>query len=212
MAHGFWDTGAVFGALARDLRAAGFVPHHPTFRPRDGRLGLEDLAHKLSVEIEEHVPEGQKCALVGFSMGTLVSRFYLQRLGGLERVHTFFSIAGPHAGTRTAYLYPGQATREMRPDSTLLRDLNADIERLVDLPVFSYWTPYDFMIFPPTSSLLPVGENVRVDCWLHPLMVWNREVRAHIRNTLVGTCGGLGTAGPPPRSGSVFGKTDGLQE
>ena len=184
MAHGFWDTGSVFWALARDLRAAGHLPHHPTLRPRDGRLGLMDLASKLSKEIEARVPAGQKVALVGFSMGTLVSRVYLQRLNGLQRVHTFFSIAGPHAGTRTAYLYPGQATREMRPESALLRELNADIGVLSGLPVYSYWTPYDFMILPATSSLLPVGQNIRVPCWLHPLMVWNRTVRSHILQTL----------------------------
>lgn len=185
MAHGFWDTGSVFWAMARDLRAAGFIPHHPTLRPRDGRLGLEDLARKLAQEVESRVPAGEKCALVGFSMGTLVSRYYLQRLGGMERVHTFFSIAGPHAGTRTAYLYPGQATREMRPDSDLLRELNADIGVLSPLPVFSYWTPYDFMILPARSSVLPVGENIEVNCLLHPFMVWNRKVRAHILRTLV---------------------------
>lgn len=184
MAHGFWDTGSVFWAMARDLRAAGHAPHHPTLHPRDGRLGLHDLATKLAAEVEAHVPAGEKCALIGFSMGTLVSRVYLQKLGGLARVHTFFSIAGPHAGTRTAYLYPGQATREMRPQSPLLEELNAGVGMLSALPVYSYWTPYDFMILPATSSLLPVGENIEVSCWLHPLMVWNRAVRGHILKTL----------------------------
>lgn len=184
MAHGFWDTGSVFWSMARDLRAAGHSPHHPTLHPRDGRLGLHDLATKLAAEVESHVPPGEKCALVGFSMGTLVSRVYLQKLGGLERVHTFFSIAGPHAGTRTAYLYPGLATREMRPQSPLLQELNTRVTMLSELPVYSYWTPLDFMILPATSSLLPVGENIRVPCLLHPLMVWNRTVRGHILKTL----------------------------
>jgi triacylglycerol lipase len=184
MAHGFWDTGSVFWAMARDLRAAGYLPHHPTLHPRDGRLGLLDLAGKLSAEIDAHVPPGEKCALVGFSMGTLVSRVYLQKLGGLGRVHTFFSIAGPHAGTRTAYLYPGQATREMRPESALLQELNSTVGMLSAVSVYSYWTPYDFMILPPTSSVLPVGENIRVPCWLHPLMVFNRSVRGHILEQL----------------------------
>ena len=41
--------------------------------------------------------------IVGFSMGALASRHYIQRGAGKQRVRRFVSISGPHAGTLTAY-------------------------------------------------------------------------------------------------------------
>src|ERR1700677_3943859 len=104
MVHGFADTGRLFRWLTRRLERDGHVCHAPTLHPRDASLGLPDLSEKLAAYIEASVAPGALVAIVGFSMGALVARHYLQALGGAGRARVFFSIAGPHRGTRCAWL------------------------------------------------------------------------------------------------------------
>jgi triacylglycerol lipase len=155
MVHGFWDTGRLFRAMAAHLEAEGHTCHTPTLEPRDGRLGIPYLSGKLAAYGKAHVEAGAPVAFVGFSMGAVVARHHLQ---GPERpgsVSAFFSIAGPHGGTPTAYFYPGLATREMRPGSRFLREMHAGADALRGIPVFTYRTPFDLMVVPPSSTRLP---------------------------------------------------------
>jgi triacylglycerol lipase len=155
MVHGFWDTGRLFRAMAERLGAQGHRCHSPTLEPRDGRLGLPDLSGKLASYVKAHVEPEAPVAFVGFSMGAIVARHYLQGLESTGRVRAFFSIAGPHGGTPTAYFYPGIATREMRPGSRFLREMDAGGAKLRGIPAFTYRTPFDLMVVPPASTRLP---------------------------------------------------------
>ena len=108
MVHGFGDTGRLFRRMSRTLEERGHACLAPTMSPADARLGIEDLSVKLASFVDGEVPAGAPMAMVGFSMGALVVRHYLQALGGARRTRAFFSIAGPHGGTMNAYLYPGR--------------------------------------------------------------------------------------------------------
>ena len=160
------------------------IRHAPTFSPRDGRLGIPDLSGKLATYIADNVPPGAEVALVGFSMGALVSRHYLQALGGARRVRVFFSIAGPHAGTLNAYLYPGQGTRQMRPGSAFLQDLRAGRASLNGMPIHTYRTPMDLMVTPSTSSRIPGAPEVVIWSPFHSMLPSNARVVDHIASEL----------------------------
>lgn len=185
LVHGFWDTGEVFAPLEKALNARGIETLAPTLEPRDGRKGLEDLAKKLSQQIDDKAGPNRKIHLVGFSMGSLVSRYYIQRLGGKHRTLHFFSISGPHHGTRTAPLYPAESTRQMAPGSPFLKDLNDDWNTKLPVPTTSFWTSADLLIIPPKSSILPEANNQEIDCLLHPLMVRNKVVIKTIIDTII---------------------------
>src|SRR5207342_504947 len=92
-----------------------------------------------------------------FSMGALVARTYVLRLGGRDRVRRFVSIAGPQHGTLWARFARPEAIgiRDMAPGSALLADLASDRAGWGDVEVHTLWTPFDGMIVPPRSSLLP---------------------------------------------------------
>jgi triacylglycerol lipase len=75
-------------------------------------------------------------------MGGLVSRYYLQRLGGIHRVRKFVTIATPHRGTWTGFLRANPGARDMRPGSAFLRDLNRDVEMLDGISFTSIWSPW----------------------------------------------------------------------
>jgi len=158
----------MFGPLSQALTTRGHVCLMPSFTPNDGRLGIADLAEKLNAYILTHVSEGAPIALVGFSMGTLVSRYYLEMLGGYQRTRAFISISGPHGGTFMAYFYPGRGAQDMRFGSALLRELNAKSECLTGLTIHSFWTPLDLMIVPARSSVWVLAQNHRVWSLLHP--------------------------------------------
>ena len=112
-------------------------------------------------------PNG-KFDLVAFSMGGLVSRYYVQRLGGAKRVEHFVTLATPHQGTRMAFLHPGEGVRQMRPRSSFLVDLERDAEVLRKVKFTSFYTPLDTVIVPARSSAVPQARNVPFWAVIHP--------------------------------------------
>jgi triacylglycerol lipase len=184
MVHGFADTGRLFRSLGRSLGAYGHTCHTPTLHPRDARRGLPDLSAKLAAFIKGSVSSGERLALVGFSMGALVARHYLQFLGGARTTRAFFSIAGPHRGAFSAYLHPGAGTRQMRPGCAFLQELDAGASALEGLAVFTYRTPLDLMVNPASTTRLPSATEVAVWCPFHSMLPSYPPVMRHIAGEL----------------------------
>ena len=172
LVHGFKDNAAKLEPLARFLRCDGWDARTVTLAPSWGQVGIEVLAKQLGDWIADQFAPGQKIDLAGFSMGGLVCRFYLQRLGGLARVQRFVTISTPHNGTLMARFWPGAGCRQMRSGSEFLRDLNGDAHLLASIQFTSLWTPFDLMILPARSSCLKVGTAQMLRVLAHPLMVW----------------------------------------
>jgi triacylglycerol lipase len=177
LVHGFQDDAKKMQAMARALRRDGWTVLTPTLSPSGCQVGNEVLAQQLSDFIEANVPHDTRCDLVGFSMGAIVCRYYLQRLGGIERVNRFVAISAPEHGTWWATICPTELLRwpgvaQLRPDSAFLRDLNSDAQVLDRVRFTTMWTPLDLMIFPAASSRMPVGSETKLWVPLHPLMVW----------------------------------------
>src|SRR5262245_56563610 len=102
LVHGLGDDARTMEPLAAFLRANGFREVHAVeLRPSNGDAPIEELAVQLSDAIARVRASSRSARvdLVGFSMGALVSRFYLQRLDGRTQVRRFVSISGPHHGT-----------------------------------------------------------------------------------------------------------------
>jgi triacylglycerol lipase len=160
LVHGFKDSGKKMARLAAYLRAHGWETHTPTLAPSWGQVGIDALARQLAAFIDRTLPVAQKFDLIGFSMGGLATRYYLQKLGGHARVEHYISLAAPHHGTAMAYLWPLPGARQMRFGSEFLRELAAGDEILNQLKVTTIWTPLDLMIVPATSSRLPRIQSV----------------------------------------------------
>lgn len=184
LVHGFRDSGRIMGRLARHLAGDGHDCLVPSLKPSDGRAGLPAMALQLQEFLKEELEEGERFSLVGFSMGTLISRYYLQELDGHRRVEAFFSISGPHDGTWTAYLYPGEGVRQMRPGSSFLRRLAISTHRLESLSVTCYWTPFDLMIIPANSCRWSRCKEVRIPSLIHRWMVSDRRLLSDLSGRL----------------------------
>ncbi|AVH70330.1 esterase/lipase family protein [Nostoc sp. 'Lobaria pulmonaria (5183) cyanobiont'] len=169
--HGIDDTEAVFHKMAAQLRLQGWSVYSLDLIPNNGDVGLDQLAKQVADYVTATFAPEQRLDLIGFSMGGIVSRYYVQRLGGINRVQRFITISSPHRGTVVAYGSRRPGCLQMRPDSIFLKDLNSDAVILGQLDFTSIWTPYDLMIVPANSSQMPVGSQVIVPVTLHPWML-----------------------------------------
>jgi triacylglycerol lipase len=174
--HGLCDTARLFKRLRKHLESGGWEVHVPEFIPNNGTAGLEVLAQQVHDFIARTFAPGQAIDLIGFSMGGIVGRYYLQRIGGLSRVHRFVTISSPHRGTWTAYLLQRKGVRQMRPNSVFLKDLDSDYSSLEKVRFTSIWTPTDLMIIPAMSSVIPQAKTVRIVVTHHGRMAGNERV------------------------------------
>jgi triacylglycerol lipase len=168
--HGIADNSDCMTRMALYLRAEGWEVHTIDLTPNWGQAGLEPLAATIQRYANAEL-RGRKFDLVGFSMGGLVSRYYVQRLGGLDRIERFVTISAPHHGTELARLIPNDGCRAMRPGSKFLRCLDSDADRLRQVKFTSLYTPWDAVIVPARSSVMPQARNVKVPVGSHPGMI-----------------------------------------
>jgi triacylglycerol lipase len=182
--HGIFDHGRAMEPMARYLRARGWEAHTMNLSPNNGRVGLEVLALQVQAEANRLFPRKRHFDLVGFSMGGIVSRYYLQRLGGRRRVRRFVSISAPHHGTFWARMASGPGCKQLRPQSPFLRELDSDSSGLKGVRVTSLWTPFDLMILPASSSRLNGARNETVPVLIHPLMISQKSSLARVAAAL----------------------------
>lgn len=176
LVHGFISTGKIFFYIKKKLEAQGHKCFAPTLRPIDAKYGIEDLAIKLKNEIENNLEPNTNFALIGFSMGGIICRYYLQELGGKDRVNKLFTISTPHHGSYLSYIYPGKGMKQLRPDSSFLKNLETKEEQLKDLKRFSYRTPFDLMIIPNKSSIWSGATNKKFISIMHSSMLINSKL------------------------------------
>ena len=185
LVHGIFGDSSQMDPVRKRLEKQGFECFSPSLKPADARDGLEVLADQLKKEIDLHFDEREPFAIIGYSMGGIVSRHYLQHLGGSRRCAAFITISSPHQGTRVAWLYPGKGAAQMRPGSEFLARLDASQDSLGGLEVVSYRTPMDLVIVPDRNSVWDRAENLDFPVAMHPLMLRSRRVLSDIEHHLL---------------------------
>lgn len=178
LVHGLWDTPRLFQRLETQLggrRPELLIPHlwHGL-----GLTPLEQLAQQLGAAIDERYGPDQVIDVLGFSMGGLVARTWIQWLGGHLRTRRFWSVGSPQQGTLAAQLVPRMVLAgiaDMKLGSSLLRRLNSDPSPLNSVECKSFYCPTDLMVFPGWQACLPIGSRQAVPVWTH------RQLIAHPR-------------------------------
>jgi len=154
LVHGLVDNRSIFTLLRRGLRRRGFG--------RVITLNYSPLAHDIRTvasrleELVERTCEEtgyERVHVIGHSLGGLVARYYVQRLGGDARVHTLCTLGSPHGGTYTARLLPQKLVRQLRPGSELLTELAMPAPGLRTRFV-AFWSDLDQLVVPQRSARL----------------------------------------------------------
>jgi hypothetical protein len=112
LVHGMVDNRSIFTLLRLGLRRRGFgrvtTMNYSPFTG-DVRVAAAQLAEQVEALVAETGYE--RIHVVGHSMGGLIARYYVTRLGGDERVHTLVTLGTPHQGTYAAYAWQNGLTR-----------------------------------------------------------------------------------------------------
>lgn len=184
LVHGIDDSAACLKKLSAYLTSRGWQVSSFDLIPSNGALGIPELAMQLEKHIAENYSTDTSLDFVAFSLGGIVSRYYLQRMGGNARARRFVTISCPHHGSLIGFLRWNIGGRHLRVGSALLRDLNSDIDMLSQLKCTSIWTPFDIVIVPASSSHLPFGEEVVIPVLIHAWMLRDERSLAAVAKGL----------------------------
>ena len=158
LVHGIIDNHAIFTVMDRALRRRGFQ----TLATYDYGLFTQNIpraALRLGEAIEQlSAATGyERIHVIGHSLGGLIARYFVQRLGGDSRVHTLVTLGTPHQGTQLAWaasLLP--LIRQLTPGSPVIREL-AEPAPGCRTRFIAFFSDIDHLVVP--------GRNARID---HP--------------------------------------------
>ncbi|MEU6176677.1 lipase family alpha/beta hydrolase [Streptomyces coeruleorubidus] len=187
--HGFIDNRSVFVLLRRSLAQHG--------RQQIESLNYSPLTCDIRAAAEllgRHIEEvcertgAPQVDVVGHSLGGLIARYYVQRLGGDTRVRTLVTLGTPHSGTRVAPLANAHPiVRQMRPGSPLLEELTRPAPGCRTHFV-SFWSDLDHVMDPLETACIDhpdlTVENVRVTGIGHLALPVHPAVANGIRQVL----------------------------
>jgi triacylglycerol lipase len=154
LVHGMVDNRSIFTMLRRGLRRRGFGRVIAlNYSPLTG--DVRDVAAQLGELVEEVCAETgyERIHVVGHSMGGMVARYYVQRLGGDDRVHTLVTLGTPHGGTFPARLFPHPLLRQLRPGSDVVAELTEPAPTCRTRFV-AIWSDLDQMVVPKRSATI----------------------------------------------------------
>ena len=160
--HGFADNHSIFTLLRRGLLRRGFsqvFAMNYSVRTKDVRTAAVQLAEEVEAIVEETGYE--RIHIVAHSLGGVIARYYVTRLGGDDRVHTLATLGSPHSGTLLAHVVPSALTRQLRPNSPLMRELALPSPGC-RTRMIAFWSDTDEAVVPAVNaSLEQEGVEVR---------------------------------------------------
>lgn len=152
MVHGIIDNHSIFTVLRRGLARRGFGRIMTlNYSPFSG--DVRRVSQRLAMLVESVCRETgyERVHIIGHSMGGVVSRYYVQRMGGDARVDTLVTLGSPHGGTTAARLMPHSMARQLRPGSDLIRELDEPAPGC-QTRVIAIWSDLDQVITPKRNA------------------------------------------------------------
>ncbi|WP_019070958.1 esterase/lipase family protein [Streptomyces hokutonensis] len=172
--HGLSGSASGWDDWVADFEADGYSSSELFAWSYDWTQSNVTTASQLATEVKSVLAQtgASKVDIVGHSMGTLSSRYFLKNLSGTSYVDHFVSVAGVNHGTTIASLCGWLYTscKEMQTGSSFLTALNSGDETPGSVSYAAYWSDCDEAINPDTSAELSGATNVDVGCISHTNM------------------------------------------
>ncbi|MFE6133883.1 esterase/lipase family protein [Streptomyces sp. NPDC056437] len=187
--HGFVDNRSVFVLLRRSLARHGWR-HLECLNYSPLTCDIRTAAELLGRHIEEICARTGRSEvdIVGHSLGGLIARYYVQCLGGDQRVRTLVTLGTPHSGTTVAPLASAHPiVRQMRPGSAVIEELRRPAPGCRTRFV-SFWSDLDQLMVPVETACVDhpdlIAQNVQVSGIGHLALPVHPAVAAGIRQAL----------------------------
>ncbi|HVK21588.1 MAG TPA: alpha/beta fold hydrolase [Actinokineospora sp.] len=203
--HGYGGAAGDVAAVKPGLIAAGYTDSdiHSLDFP-NGETN-ENTGRRLATFVDGILASSgaAKVDIIGFSMGSLSSRYYIKNVGGAAKVAHFASVAGPNHGTSQAafcwIITTDPACPQMAPGSSFLSALNSGDETPGPTLHASWVSHCDDVISPPESTILTGAENHwTTACLAHNQTPGDAEVTRGMAEFFSGA-----TPPPPPPVGNL---------
>jgi pimeloyl-ACP methyl ester carboxylesterase len=198
--HGFIDNRSVFVLLRRSLARHGW--HHlESLNYSPLTCDIRTAAELLDRHVEEICARTghREIDIVGHSLGGLIARYYVQRLGGDRRVRTLVTLGTPHGGTAAAPLAGAHPiVRQMRSGSDLIEELRRPAPGC-RTRFISFWSELDRVMLPVETACVDHPDldavNVRVTGIGHLALPVHPAVASAIRQALESDGAAIGNPG-----------------
>ena len=147
---------------------------------------LAGIVGEAAEELQRATGES-KIDVICHSRGGIVTRWWIQKLGGRESVERYVSLGSGHKGTKMAAFGLGPSILQQFPGSDVLRAL-AEEKLPAEIEWFAVNAGEDCMILPPGNDELPApAKNVRIDGIGHTALILSsdawRAVHAALRRS-----------------------------
>jgi pimeloyl-ACP methyl ester carboxylesterase len=161
LVHGLGGNRGIWWPLRLFLMMTG---HRRIYAFGYSKGTIEDHAEALRGFIDSvlQATDAPEVDVVAHSLGGIISRCAVQRLGLRGKVRTLVTLATMHQGTYAAHYANTPLTRPLRPESDLIRDLNQDDPECYPRRFVSVYSDRDVLVVPTESMKHPMAENVFV--------------------------------------------------
>ena len=202
--HGLVDNRSIFTLLRRALRRRGFgriwtMNYHVL--THDVRVAATRLATTVEAICEQTGYE--RIHVIGHSMGGIIARYYVQRMGGDARIHTLVTLGSPHAGTRAAHLLPRGICRQLTPRSDVIAELAAPAGECRTRFV-SFWSDLDGLISPKASARIDHPDLMARNVFVRGVGHMSLPIDGRVTREIAATLAQLDHAGSTVRQGVTF--------
>lgn len=142
----------------------------------------EEQAQKIQARVEDMKARYgvSQVELVVHSFGGIISRYYIQQLGGTADVRNLVTIATPHHGTYVAYFGPGKSADQLKYNSPFIQALNARGYAYPPVKYTSIWSNVDEIVIPQRSAVMPDSTVHQVPWTGHLSILFSKRTYAHV--------------------------------
>ena len=194
LVHGIYCNAGVWHVMARRLRRRGIANLHAV-NLEPPLASIDDFAARLAQRVEEvcRATGSDRVVLLAHSMGGLVSRAYIAKLGGARRVARLVTVGSPHHGSEMVRLGIGRCAADMLPGGAWLAAQEAAEGGAIAVPAVSIFSWHDNMVAPQDSGRLEGAANLALERVGHLELLSARGVADRVAREIAAGGAGPGT-------------------
>ena len=153
---------------------------------------MDHFAGQLAERVDEacRAAGTQKAVIVGHSMGGLVARAWMARLGGAARAARLVTLGSPHHGSLLARRFPARWAAELLCGSSWLQQLAAQGAAAAGIHITSIYSRADEFIAPQESARLEGAHNIALQALGHLELLRSAEVLRLVADEIAAARGG----------------------
>ena len=181
--HGFGASKIQYRPIIKYLKKKGINDFYEfEYGKKYGQVEIKKIAKELSEYIKENIKEPD-VNIIAISQGGIIALAYLKFYKNIN-VKKLFTLCTPHKGSLLAYLASFPGFIDLRPNSNLLKELEAFAEN-GQTDVYSVYTPLDLMILPGWNAKPKYGTTKIIWAPAHPVAFFWPSSKKFIYKNLI---------------------------